>query len=389
MPRRLAERALALALVAMLLAGAGVARAAATDPIAHDPTLIKQGPYYYDVITGDIGTRTYLRMRRSRDLVHWEFLGPVFTTPPAWVVAALGTTPGDFWAPDIRSFDGRYHLYYAASQFGTNNSVIGLATAKTLDPHSPRHGWVDEGMAMRSTPGADDFNATDPDLVSDERGALWMSFGSFWSGIKLRRLDPETGKPSPRHPTVHALASRPAPGAVEGSSIVRRGGFYYLFVSFDFCCRGVNSDYRTTVGRARRVTGPHVDRDGVPMLQGGGTELLRGYDEFAGPGGGDVYGNWFVHHYYYDRDDAGTPKLSVRRIAWRGGWPTLGDPLSGSREAGHGPAYHEIVLVTRNGELVLGARGRTAEWSLTPRNDHTYTLGNRAGGEYRVKVVVP
>lgn len=338
-----AERASRLALVALaalLLAGPGVARAAATDPIAHDPTLIKQGAYYYDVITGDIETRTYLPMRRSRDLVHWEFLGPVFTTPPAWVVDALGTTPGDFWAPDIRYFGGRYHLYYAASQFATNNSVIGLATNRTLDPHSPRYRWVDEGMVMRSTPGVDDFNAIDPDVVFDGRGRPWMAFGSFWSGVKLRRLDRSTGKPADS--VVHPLATRPAPGAVEGPSIVRHGGFYYLFVSFDFCCRGIDSDYRLMVGRARRVTGPYVDRDGVPLLDGGGTELLRGYNEFAGPGGADVYGRWLVHH-YYDRDDAGVPKLSVRRLHWRRGWPALGDPLSGSREAGHGPAYYEIA----------------------------------------------
>jgi arabinan endo-1,5-alpha-L-arabinosidase len=194
---------LALALVAW---PAAPARAAATDPIAHDPTLIKQGAYYYDVITGDIATRTYLPLRRSRDLVHWEFLGPVFTKPPAWVVDALGTTPGDFWAPDISYFNGRYHLYYAASQFATNNSVIGLATAKTLDPAGPDSGWTDEGMVMRSTPGADDFNAIDPDVVFDEQGRLWMAFGSFWSGIKLRRLDPATGKPADE--AILPLASR-------------------------------------------------------------------------------------------------------------------------------------------------------------------------------------
>ena len=341
---------LAAVLVTVMLVAAAVApssaRAAATDPIAHDPTMIKQGGYYYDVITGDIETRTYLPLRRSRDLVHWDFLGTVFTTPPAWVVEALGTTPGDFWAPDIRYLNGRYHLYYAASRFGTNNSVIGLATTKTLDPGSPDYGWVDEGMVMRSTPGVDEYNAIDPELVFDEQGRLWMAFGSFWSGIKLRRLDPATGKLSSEDPAVRSLASRPDPGAVEGPSIVRRDGFYYLFVSFDFCCRGVNSDYRVMVGRSRSVTGPYVDRRGVPMLEGGGTELLRGYNEFAGPGHGDVYrdrrADWFVHH-YYDRDDAGIPKLSVRAIDWRRGWPTLGDPLSGSREPGRGPAYYELV----------------------------------------------
>ena len=104
-------RLLLVLALALVIWPAAPARAAATDPIAHDPTLIKEGAYYYDVITGDSATRTYLPLRRSRDLVHWEFLGTVFATPPAWVVATLGTAPADFWAPDIRYFNGRYHLY--------------------------------------------------------------------------------------------------------------------------------------------------------------------------------------------------------------------------------------------------------------------------------------
>ena len=330
-----------LILLAVLLAAAPApARAADTDPIARDPTVAKEGRFYYSVITGDFETATYLPLRRSRDLVHWEYLGTVFTTPPAWVVAELGVTPRDFWAPDLVLLNGRWHLYYAASSFGTNNSVIGLATNATLDPDDPDYRWVDEGMVFRSRAG-DNFNAIDADIAWDERGGLWMSFGSFWDGIKMRRLDPATGRLSAADPTLYSLASRGG-GPIEGPSIVRRDGFYYLFVSFDFCCRGVNSDYRVMVGRAREITGPYVDRAGVPMLQGGGTELLRGYNEFAGPGHGDVFRDrgtdWFAHH-YYDRTDAGLPKLSVRRIEWRDGWPSLGDPLSGSAKAGHGPAY--------------------------------------------------
>ncbi|HYN94082.1 MAG TPA: family 43 glycosylhydrolase, partial [Pilimelia sp.] len=315
-----------------------------TDPIAHDPTMIKEGRYYYNIITGDIDTRTYLPIRRSTDLVNWTVLGTVFTTPPAWVVAELGVTPGDFWAPDINYVNGEYRLYYAASSFGTNNSVIGLATTKTLNPDSPDYGWVDRGMVLRSST-ADDFNAIDADVVTDRSGAMWMSFGSFWSGIKMRRLDARTGMLSTADTTLYSLASRGG-GAIEGPSIVWRNGYYYLFVSFDFCCRGVNSDYRVMVGRSRSITGPYVDRAGVAMMAGGGTELLRSYNEFRGPGHGDVYSqggvDWFPHH-YYDAEDNGLPRLSVRRITWAGGWPTLGDPLTGSSRVGHGGAYFTVV----------------------------------------------
>jgi len=325
---------------------AATVNATSTDPIAHDPTMIKQGQYYYVFITGDAGRpNTYLPVKRSTDLIHWEELGPVFTTPPQWVVDTLGVTPRDFWAPDINYFNGKYYLYYAASQFGVNNSVIGLATNITLDPTSPDYHWVDEGMVLRSQPG-DTFNAIDPDLAFDHRGVPWLAFGSFWSGIVMRRLDAATGKPSATDTALYPLVDRHwPPNAVEGATIAYHGGYYYLFASFDYCCRGVNSEYRVVVGRATDITGPYVDKIGLPMLNGGGAELLRGYNEFAGPGHGDVYADgttdWYVHH-YYAADDNGLPKLSVRKVIWSGGWPTLGDPLSGSRQVGHGGAYFEL-----------------------------------------------
>lgn len=388
------RRALAVLLLLVASLGAlptGPAAAAgrvAADPIAHDPTMIRQGPYYYTFITGDSGTHTYLPMRRSTDLLHWSDLGPVFATAPAWVTEQLGTTPPDFWAPDISYFGGLYHLYYAASSFGTNNSVIGLATNTTLDPGSPAYHWADHGMVMRSST-ADNFNAIDPELVI-QKDQAWLAFGSFWDGIKMRRLDRATGMLSTDDTTLYSLASRGG-ASIEGASITRHGGYYYLFASLDYCCRGVDSDYRVVVGRSRSVTGPYVDEKKVPMLGGGGTELLRGYNEFRGPGGGDVYQNLYVHH-YYDLDDSGLPKLSVRPIRWAGGWPALGDPLSGSRQIGHGPAYAQLVnradgSVVANpscgyegADITLAAPERDnpcQQWRLDDRTDGFVSIDNR------------
>ncbi|SNS83550.1 family 43 glycosylhydrolase [Actinoplanes regularis] len=328
-----------VAAVALLAPGAPPAAAAEKpnpDPIAHDPTLIRQGRYYYEIITGDSATVTYLPIRRSTDLIHWTLTGTVFDTAPAWVTAELGSTPRDFWAPDLSYAGGEYRLYYAASSFGTNDSVIGLATTKSLD----RPDWVDRGMVLRTHAG-DDVNAIDPEVTVDHDGVPWLSYGSFWDGVRMRRLDPRTGLLSGTDSTVHRLASRGG-GAIEGPSITYHGGWYYLFVSFDFCCRGVNSDYRTMVGRSRDIIGPYTDRDGKPMLAGGGTQVLAGYNGFVGPGGGDVYGGLYVHH-YYDAADSGNPKGSVRVIDWAGGWPRLSDPLSGDRGPGHGPAPVRLI----------------------------------------------
>ena len=195
-------------------------------------------------------------------------------------------------------------MYYAFSAFGKNTSGIALVTNKTLDQSSPDFHWVDEGLVLKSL-ASDDFNAIDPNIVFDSAGTPWLSFGSFWSGIKMRRMDAATGKLSPQDSKLYSLASRerpenpppPPPGlpadwqAIEAPFIVHHGDFYYLFVSFDLCCRGVKSNYRTVVGRSRDVTGPYVDADGKPMLHGGGTALLTGNSRWFGPGGESLLSN--------------------------------------------------------------------------------------------------
>jgi arabinan endo-1,5-alpha-L-arabinosidase len=159
--------------------------------------MAREGGTYYLFSTGDpagaIGNGN-IQIRTSSNLRNWTYAGTVFADKPAWITAALGTIP-NLWAPDISYFDGLWHLYYAGSSFGSNNSVIGLATTPTLDPRSPRYHWTDQGLVFRST-SADNFNAIDPSLVTAADGGKWLVFGSFWSGIKLIALDAATGKPA-------------------------------------------------------------------------------------------------------------------------------------------------------------------------------------------------
>ncbi|PPK97895.1 ricin-type beta-trefoil lectin protein [Kineococcus xinjiangensis] len=334
------------------------------DTIAHDPTIVKEGDWYYMVITGDAGRAdTYLPVKRSRDLVNWTELDPVFSTLPSWVLPILGSAVNrpitDLWAPDLSYSHGEWRLYYAVSAaFGQNHSVIGLATTKTLDPSSPDFGWTDRGLVLQSKPAPGDpqeHNAIDPDVVTDAEGRTWLTWGSFWTGLKMRRLDAATGMLSTEDTTTYDLVNRQfPPNAVEGPSILRHGDYYYLFASFDFCCRGVDSDYRVIVGRSKEITGPYVDREGVSLLAGGGTELLRGYNEFAGTGHGDTFtdgGTTYFANHYYDTTDGGTPRLNVRPITWEDGWPSLGDPINPSRSAGHGSAY--VQILPRGGSTVV------------------------------------
>ena len=294
----------------------------------HDPSMIRHGTSYYVFSTGDengLNDGT-IQIRRSDDRAYWQLSGTVFDTPPAWIAQELGTRPPNLWAPDVCYFNGAYHVYYAGSTFGSNASVIGLATNTTLDVRDPAYKWEDRGMVVRSQ-RTYNWNAIDPDLVWDNAGVPWLVFGSFWNGIKMHRIDPATGLLDAQDTTLYSLASRGG-GAIEAPSIVFHDGFYYLFVSFDACCRGAQSTYRIMVGRSEQITGPYVDRDGAALAQGGGTELLAGDDRLAGPGGQDVLvdgaRDMLVFH-AYNRALNGLPQLQVRPITWDEGWPVIGD----------------------------------------------------------------
>jgi arabinan endo-1,5-alpha-L-arabinosidase len=294
----------------------------------HDPCIIKQGDTYYIFSTSvKADTGGHVACRRSRDLVNWERAGFVFAQVPQWARDDVPGTKG-IWAPDISFFNGLYHLYYSVSTFGSNTSVIGLATNKTLDPAAPGFEWVDRGLVVKSRKD-DNYNAIDPNLAVDRDGKYWLSWGSFWSGLKLARIDPATGKLVEAEDKMHSLASRRvAPGEpdpIEAPFIISHGSFYYLFASFDFCCRGAKSNYYVACGRAREITGPYLDATGRSLLEGGGSVVIQGNERFKGLGHNAVlhegHRDYLVYH-AYDAEQEGKPSLRISPIDWTpDGWP--------------------------------------------------------------------
>jgi arabinan endo-1,5-alpha-L-arabinosidase len=199
-------------------------------------------------------------------------------------------------------------------------------TNASFDPLKPGDGWRDQGLVLMSRDG-DDFNAIDPFRIDTSDGRAYLAFGSFWSGIKLSELNPETGKLIRMDAPRVALASRHG-GAIEAASVIEHDGKFILFVSFDQCCKGVASTYNIRVGRADRIEGPYRDRDGTAMLEGGGSLMLATTGRFIGPGGQEAVktseGDRLAYH-YYDGEAAGASKLQFSPIIWSAdGWPQLG-----------------------------------------------------------------
>jgi arabinan endo-1,5-alpha-L-arabinosidase len=297
----------------------------------HDPVLIRERDTYYL-----FGTGRGIATHSSADLKSWKKEPPVFETPPAWCAGVVANFQGRFWAPDISRHDDTYYLYYCVSAGGKITSAIGVATNRTLNRSARDYRWVDHGIVVQSVPYRDLWNAIDPQLVVDEDGTPWLAFGSFWAGLRLAKLAPDRLRLAEPQQW-HSLAKRersvliddaePEPASIEAPFIFRKGAHYYLFVSWDHCCRGVNSDYKVVVGRGRNLTGPYLDRDDERLDKGGGSLLIAGNARWPGIGHNSVYTfdghDYFVAH-AYDARDRGWSKLRILELAWDAdGWPTI------------------------------------------------------------------
>lgn len=305
----------------------------ATDTVmVHDPVLAWEGGTYYLLSTGN-----GLQWATSKDRQTWVVQStPFIEQIPEWTHDSVPGFRNHVWAPDIIRWHDRWLLAYSCSTFGKNTSAIGLMSAERLNGQ-----WKDEGCLVASKENRDDWNAIDPAFIVDDEDGLWLTWGSFWDGIQLVRLD------SALHPVAKSktIARRHRPGdpnaaenptsrfagrnAIEAPFILKHDGYYYLFVSWDYCCRGAKSNYRVAVGRSQRVDGPYVDRSGLSMSEGGGELFLEGdKQEYEAAGHCAAYNlptgeTLFICHGYSTRMN-GASILIQRHIHWTDdGWPKI------------------------------------------------------------------
>ncbi len=299
----------------------------------HDPVMAREGDTWYLFSTGP-GITIY----SSKDRLHWQHAGRAFATEPTWAKRVAPGFTGHLWAPDIHFHQGRFYLYYSVSAFGKNTSAIGLTINKTLDPKSPNYAWEDQGIVIESVPNRDMWNAIDPAVIEDDKGQAWMSFGSFWGGLKIFKLNDAWSKPAEPQEW-HSIAKRErgtgtadadaGPGEIEAPFIFRKGDYYYLFASWGLCCKGPKSTYHLVVGRSKNVTGPYLDKAGQDMAEGGGSLLLKGNKRWQGLGHNSAYtwdGKDYLVLHAYETADHYLQKAKILNIRWdAAGWPEV-DP---------------------------------------------------------------
>jgi hypothetical protein len=320
----------------------------------HDPTLFKDGNTYYASATNG-------GLRRATSLGGpWESIGTVSKAP--WTNAVSG---GALWAPHVRKVGDTFYMYYAQSNFGSNNSAIGVKTTQTPGIAAS---WVDHGSPIITSgvqnpnPALATYNAIDPAIHQDENGDWWIVWGSHFSGIQIQRLEDDmVTTTGPITLLAHrGSAQFPVPqpnfNRLEGPVIFKRGGYYYLITAWDWCCRNGNglspadNTYKVVIGRSTSITGPYVDKNGIPLAQGGGSIILNSRTANAGvtpaglyraPGGVDIFienGVYYViYHAYLPQT-----RMAIRPMDWHGDWPFFYESNGGPYDLRDGAHYRLI-----------------------------------------------
>jgi arabinan endo-1,5-alpha-L-arabinosidase len=307
----------------------------------HDPSIVKSGDYFYCFSTdAAYGTtvKPGIQIRKSKDLVQWQFVGWAFNALPAqganYITQAGGTPFQSLWAPYVMKAGNQYRLYYSLSSAVLRLSVIGLATATA--PEGP---WTEQGLVVTSR---NDFtitqtNAIDPTVVVTPQGGHWLYYGSAFDGIYVLKLDAATGLAAAAGDKGKRIAQRGftngvVNGNIEGPEIIYNAAQnrYYLFIAYDW----LETKYNVRVGRSTSPQGPFLDFNGkdINNEEDDGPMILAPY-QFQGHGGWqgvahcavfEKDGQYYMAHQGRPSIDKYFMDLHVRKIYWTtDGWPVV------------------------------------------------------------------
>jgi len=229
-----------------------------------DPSVIRVGDTYYAAGTSSEWGPAY-PIYSSRNLVDWEYVGPVFAELPEW-------TMGSFWAPELFFRNGTFYVYYTARRKSDKQSFIGVASTKDL-----KKGFKDHGVIIEWTKEAIDA------FIVEDKGKLFITWKAYGldkdRGIEIlgAELSPDGLKVVGKEFSL--IKADPAgweSGGAEGQAIFKRGNYWYMLYSGNACC-GDKCDYQVGFARAEKLQGPWTKYSGNPVLFGDDTWKCPGH----------------------------------------------------------------------------------------------------------------
>lgn len=208
---------------------------------------------------------------------------------------------GNLWAPDViwNKSMGKWCMYMSVNGSNWYSSIV-LLTSDSLNGDWTRQGVIvysgfktveeaqntDLFRVIGDSEGTSDvpsrytertngnahysMNAIDPCVVYDDEGNLWMTYGSWFGGIYMLRLDAETGLRDYTYTyetktnTSDAYQGLMLAGGTgvsgEASYIQKIGDKYYLWLSYGGLVAA--GGYNMRVFSSDKITGPYKDISG-------------------------------------------------------------------------------------------------------------------------------
>jgi len=270
-----------------------------------DPSVIRVNQTYFAVGTSSEWA-PHFPVYRSADLNSWRQTGYVFDKTPEWA-------SGSFWAPEYYKIKDTYYIYYTARRKTDNTSFIGVATSRY-----PDRGFTDHGVIIAF--GKEAIDA----FVFNDNGQLYVTFKAY--GLDDRPIEILGSKLSANGLKLEgepfSLLKDDQRLGMEGQSILKKDGYYYLFFSAGNCC-GAQCGYNVRVARSKSFIGPYETNSGNPILSENAKWKCMGHGTFVkGPNGTDFY----LHHAYNRESTVFTGRQGlISELVWpqNNGWPVF------------------------------------------------------------------
>lgn len=249
-----------------------------------DPDIIRVGSDFYLVSTTFVNTPG-IRILHSRDLVNWEIVGHVVNRlegRPEYDLAGGSAYRSGLFAASLRHYDG---VFYLAVTPVRQNTRIYCST----DIHGP---WKYHEL---------DAAAFDPGLFIAADGTGYIMTSGGWDGTgTLLTLSRDFSRIVARKKVFYIKGA-------EGSKVVRRGEWYYLFNS-------IPSRLALTVSRSHSLSGPWETRFELDDRTGGHQGAIVDLPD----------GSWYG---FIMRDSGAIGRVTnLCPIFWQDDWPVWGTP---------------------------------------------------------------
>lgn len=302
-----------------------------------DPDIIRVGEDFYFATTTFANTPG-LRILHSKDLVNWQIIGYVedeLTGKPEYNFEGGDAYRKGLYAPSLRYHQGVFYL--AVMPVDQNVRIY-----RASNPAGP---WQSNDLGVE---------AFDPALFFEQDGTPYLATSGGWDGtLTLMTLNRDLTE------VVTSKEVYYNPGA-EGSKIVKRGDYYYMFHS-------VPRHLKLTVSRAKSLFGPWETREQIDDTTGGHQGALVDLPD------GSFYGFVMV-------DTKAVGRITnISPVFWQDDWPVWGTPEAPGRVPeraekpikGHGfvepGASDDFSNDTLGLQWQWNHNSAPSKWSLTER----------------------